>query len=150
MAAGLKVRTERLIPFRDRFDRVASAALESVPVPETLRIDAEIDFAQVTPGTMAAIDRLKPFGNGNPEPLFMARRLEIETPRIVGGRHLKCTLRQTTPDGTRRLPAIEFNRNGGGLTPRRFDEAVFYLRWNEWNGSRCIQAVVVGTRTSNG
>lgn len=144
MAAGLKVRADNLDRFRDRFEAVVSDVLPKVPVVEPLNIDAEIDLTQADPRMLNHFERLKPFGQGNPEPLLMARNLEIEGARMVGGRHWKFILKQRGSGGTARIPAIEFNSPLKERYPDMLNQAAFHLRWNRWNGTRTLQAVISG------
>lgn len=144
MAAGLKVRADNLERFRDRFEAVVSDVLRKVPVAEALNIDAEIDLTRADPRMLNQFERLKPFGHSNPEPVLMARNLEIEGARMVGGRHWKFVLKQKGAYGTARIPAIEFNSRLEERYPEKLNRAAFHLRWNRWNGTRTLQAVISG------
>ncbi|HUF76024.1 MAG TPA: hypothetical protein VMM35_07085, partial [Longimicrobiales bacterium] len=88
---------------------------------------------------------LGPHGIGNPGPLFLARNVALERPRLVKEAHLKACL---VTDGDR-LEAIGF-----GLAERYPPEAVAATRWdvlfrlerNEWRGSASAQARLVDLR----
>jgi len=92
---------------------------------------------------MAWVDRLEPFGEGNPEPVFSARDLRLaEPPRVVGrdGGHLLLHLRR----GAHVLKAMAF-RLAGRAAELRLGEpvhAVFSPRWNTFRGETSLELVL--------
>ncbi len=111
-------------------DRLA----EGDPVP-ALRVEAELPLGDVTKETIEEIQRLGPFGSGNPEPLFLAWGLDVLESRIVGDRHLKLRV----ACGGRELDAIGFDQ--GHLHPLRGAtmSVVYHPRVNRWNGVESLQ-----------
>ncbi|MFZ7126917.1 MAG: single-stranded-DNA-specific exonuclease RecJ [Desulfobacterales bacterium] len=144
MAAGLKVRTDALDRFIERFEAEVSARLPEVPVSDPLQIDAEIDLTRLDRRMLDHFEQLKPFGQENPEPILMAGNLTAENFRTVGERHRRFVLKQHGPGGTGQVPAIEFNCPEDGGPFDRLHRAAFHLRWNRWNGNRHLQAVIRG------
>jgi single-stranded-DNA-specific exonuclease len=66
-------------------------------------VDAEIPLGECTLGLISFIERLGPFGAGNPEPILMIHDLEVlPGTRIVGDGHLKIETRDRNSD-TRNL-----------------------------------------------
>jgi single-stranded-DNA-specific exonuclease len=63
-AAGLALTAEAIPAFR----RGLSAALAGCPTtaPQTITLDAVVEWSQVSPDLLASINRLAPFGAGNP------------------------------------------------------------------------------------
>jgi single-stranded-DNA-specific exonuclease len=83
------------------------------------------------------LDRLRPFGAGNPAPVFSSRGLEIKGKRLLGanGEHLKLVLY----DGRQTWDAIAFRQGGRhDYLPARADVA-YTLEVNEWNGRSQLQ-----------
>lgn len=68
---------------------------ESPPTP-TLTIDAEASFADMLGIAYQTLQQMAPFGPGNREPLFLARRVEVLSWRGTGenGQHLLVRFRQ--------------------------------------------------------
>ena len=93
---------------------------------------------------MNELDSLKPFGCGNPEPLFTAANVVLHSASVVGKTHRRMWLSQ--PDGGSgsggRLPAIQFNIDPVEPVPGRWKRIAFRLRWNRWNGKKNIQLIV--------
>ena len=66
------------------------------PVIPEIRCDGELTLADVTADTVQWLERLEPFGTGNPAPRFLCENVKPLSLRAVGaeGRHLKCTFQQ--------------------------------------------------------
>ena len=75
----------------------ALAAGLEVLQPEDLfprvRIDTELPLGEITPELLAGLDRLAPFGQGNPAPLFASGPVEVSGgPKTLKERHLSVGL----------------------------------------------------------
>ena len=139
MAAGLTVRREAFAEFRHRFWGVVEELLDPGLKVPTLDVDAAVGLADVQFPLIRELERLQPFGTGNPEPTFLSRGLSVLEKRVVGDNHLKLLVRQP---GSVPLDSIGFRM--GGLANAldagngRID-AVFRPELNEWKGSSRIQ-----------
>ena len=97
-AAGFKVRPERIAAFRDRFNAyVARQYPGGTPAPR-LVLDAEVPLSALTFGLMKDLDKLEPYGAGNPKPRFLAAGLKVEAARLMGSgevqKHMDFRVRQ--------------------------------------------------------
>ena len=139
MAAGLTVRREAFATFSRRFWGVVEELLDPKLKVPTLDVDAAVGLADVQFPLIRELERLQPFGTGNPEPTFLSRGLSVLEKRVVGDNHLKLLVRQP---GSVPLDSIGFRM--GGLANAldagngRID-AVFRPELNEWKGSSRIQ-----------
>lgn len=156
-AAGFKIRPADIDPFRDLFcDYAGRHFRASPPEKPLLRLDAEVSLSLVTHGFVQALQKLEPFGAGNPRPLFLAGPVQVEgTPKKVGAgeRHLSFRIRQ---EGTTHR-AIAFNfgdradelMSAGGTCCLAFAPG-----FNDWQGFRSVQLEVrdfqVGPRAQLG
>ncbi len=86
-AAGLTIEPERFPGFQSAFHRYVAETLPAdARVPE-LVLDAEIDVGDLDLAMVAGLERLEPFGAGNPEPLLALRDVEVVgRPRRMGQR----------------------------------------------------------------
>lgn len=107
-AAGFALAPERLAQFQDTLQTLARAALGE-QAERVWRVDAEVRLAELTFALAQALDLLEPFGEGNPPPLLLLRRVRIAERRRLGqpapGPHLSLLL----TDGRRRLRAVGFD-----------------------------------------
>jgi single-stranded-DNA-specific exonuclease len=98
MACGLKIDPANIDAFRTTLQAYAAEHFpRGVPAAPRLRIDGEIPLNALTKGLLADLDRLEPYGSGNPKPRFLAAGLQVVgEPRPMGkdGRHLNMQVRQ--------------------------------------------------------
>jgi len=131
MAAGLSIRLERVEELATRFE--SAVASRSVPedfVPQS-RVDAEVTLNNLDAGCLADLERLEPFGTGNPEPVFIARGVRVRERRVVGEQHLKLRVEQNG----RVLSAIGFGMTDHPAAGADFIDVLFSVMSNEWNGN---------------
>ena len=93
MAAGFTVETRRLEELVERLAELAETAIFDKPGAgeAVLKIDAQVPLERVTERTAEWIDRLEPFGAGNPAPVFLSRGVRPQRVRRFGkgdGGHL--------------------------------------------------------------
>jgi single-stranded-DNA-specific exonuclease len=138
MAAGIEIDAGRVPAFRDAFRAAVGRRLTPELRNPRLRIDAEVALEEIDLDLADALGRLEPFGQGHPEPVWIARRVNIEEPRILKDAHLKMRLRQ----GTAVCPAIGF-----GLAklpiPDGDADVVFTIERDEWQNRPRVQIKVI-------
>ncbi|HYA96338.1 MAG TPA: single-stranded-DNA-specific exonuclease RecJ [Terriglobales bacterium] len=89
-AAGFALPSDRLPELCEALDRYARARLTPGDFEHPLNLDAELRLEQITSEFYAQIEQLRPFGVGNPEPLFVARGVRIGLPpKVLKEKHLK-------------------------------------------------------------
>ena len=135
-AAGVTLEADRYEAFCERLQSAVGRAEESCFVPAQ-PYDAELTLSDCTDALLDEINRMAPFGCGNPAPLFLARGLRPEERRAVGaeGAHLKLTLRQ----GGRMLGGIAFSQGALAATLPDEVDAVFSLGRNTFRGVTSLQ-----------
>ncbi|MCB1133963.1 MAG: single-stranded-DNA-specific exonuclease RecJ, partial [Verrucomicrobiae bacterium] len=77
MAAGLSIHEDRIEAFRKRFGEYVLRTTTAEQRRPKLLYDAEISFDQLSLKFLADYERLQPFGNGNPQPVFVARKVGL-------------------------------------------------------------------------
>ncbi len=139
-AAGLRIHPVQI----DRFKETFEETVRTLGIPDASDssdvIDYILDLNEVTPDLLDALEKLQPFGQGNPEPVFLAHNIRIKSQRSVGKNHRQMQLVQ---DGHRTIPAIQFN--AGAVEPwnENFENVTFHLRWNRWNGNKTPQMIIL-------
>jgi len=95
-AAGFTLPTRNLPRLKQYLSQLAAAQLAGVDLRPRLDIDAEVTLPDLSGDTFRAIQQLAPFGQGNPAPTFLSRRVEVVDSRTIGsnGEHLRVKLRQ--------------------------------------------------------
>ena len=141
-AAGLSIEPSSLEEFAAAFAEHAEANLAEGDLEPVTRIDAVVPGSSLTLALAAELERLAPFGLGNPDVTLLVPACEPVQPGVVGdGKHLRFRIKQAGRDAG---SAIAFGL-GAQLDrlrrPVRHDLAC-RLKENRWNGTVAPQLVV--------
>jgi single-stranded-DNA-specific exonuclease len=141
-AAGLSIRPEALEAFAATFEAHADGALTEDDLCPVTAVDAIVPASALTLDLAQELDRLAPFGLGNPDVTLLVASCEAVDATTVGdGRHLRFRVRQHGRDAG---SAIAFGL--GSSLERLRREARFdllcRLKENRWNGTVAPQLVV--------
>lgn len=144
MAVGIALRKENLAAFRTVFaDAVRTYAGGDI-AEARLNLAAWIAPEQITPRLMEELDRLHPFGQGNPEPVFGVRGVVLRlAPEVFKSVHFRFQF----DDGRgRRLHGVAW-KQGHRVPPRGvpLDLAV-ELKWNYFNDRKFLQLSLMDWR----
>jgi single-stranded-DNA-specific exonuclease len=142
MAAGLKINLKNIERFKTNFDNTVATSIKQADFTPILSIDCELGFDDISDRLIDEIESLTPFGNGNPEPLFIAKNIEVFSSKIVGKNHRSMLLKQSAGKMPKILNAIHFNALTDAPLKDNFDRIAFRLRWNRWNGQKKVQILV--------
>jgi single-stranded-DNA-specific exonuclease len=169
-AAGFTVKNEHLPELKARLLAIARRELDGVDLVPTLEIDGKlnlrgihrrrvedlltaraagrpiIDETNVGLEIMDGLEQLRPFGEGNPVPVFASEKLEVKGKRPVGadGDHLKLVLH----DGKQIWDAIAFRMGGWHDNLPTHVDVAYSLETNEWNGRQRLQLNVKDIKPS--
>lgn len=138
-AAGFTLKAENLDNLKSELETLAIDTFGDEDLIPTIEVDAEITLNDITLKMIREIKALSPFGEGNPEPLFCARSLEVSGSRIVGERHLKLRVRQEGKS----FEAIGFGLAGKYPLDGKTINMVFSPELNLWKGYERIQLRII-------
>lgn len=144
MAAGLSIREDKIDAFRSKFaEYVLQTTTEEQRRP-TLMYDAEITFDQLSLDFLASYDLLQPFGNGNPQPVFISRDIGLSrAPLHMKNHHLRLMLRQ----GYHEQDAVFFGGGEHPLPDPPWDVA-FTIDRNTFRGRTTLQLIIQDVRAA--
>lgn len=148
-AAGLSIKVENLAEFKETINAYAAEILKDIELKPCVKIDKYITKQDLNLETVKELEKLAPFGTGNPSPLFACNSLKIRDIRTVGdNKHLKLMLHG---DGFA-ADAIGFSMGKYGEVLNQEDvlEAVFSLEINTWNSISKVQFNLRDLRQSEG
>jgi single-stranded-DNA-specific exonuclease len=95
MAGGVKLPHGNLEAFRERLNAYGVEWLSEEMLVPVLKVDGVIELAECVPGVVKGLERLAPFGRGNPRPRFLLEGVRLTAPpRRVGstGAHVQMTI----------------------------------------------------------
>lgn len=140
MAAGLGLRSEAIEAFREALIAEVNQRLSVDDLVSVLRYDAEVTLADCEIGLFTQIERLEPFGRGNPAPMLLLRNVTLDRPADrmgQNGKHLSMLLRQNG----RMMRAVAFNMGDladqlpGGVTL----DVLFEPKLSVWQGQKRVE-----------
>ena len=146
MAAGFTVEQEKLEELTDFLSTHISRQLDGLTLTASMSFDGALSPAGATPDIIEMLNRVGPFGSGNPRPRFVIPQARIVDSGIVGKDHVRCIL--TGADGTGRLKAIAFRSVATPLGRALLDtrglplHVAGNLRVDEWQGRVSAQLFI--------
>lgn len=140
-AAGLSIAQDELEHFALKFDEAACGALDEDALTPSIAYDTEIAAAQLTESLVTELERMRPFGMGNPEPLFLLKGATVCCSRVLKGGHLKLQV----SCGGRSFDAIGFGLAEKEVTEGRVD-LLLTPGINVWNGRSSLQLTIKDLR----
>lgn len=142
-AAGLTIASDKIDLFRTRFNEEVRQRKNPAEDDAVLQYDEELDPQFFNHEFVKELERLQPFGNGNPQPLFVTNSLKVKSSRIVGKDHLKLRL---DPGG---VQAIAFKRGElfDEMPPGSDIEMAYHLEWSEFAGNEYVELRARDLRT---
>lgn len=144
MAAGLSLPPERIPDLRRALSRTVSAMLGQIDATPTLSIDGWLPLAELTPDLLTSLDRLAPFGAGNPPLVLATEKLTLLNQRAIGrqGEHLRLTVQDEAGEV---MSVLWWQADPDQLPKGRFDLA-YTLRQSEYQGKHEIVLEYIDSR----
>lgn len=150
MAAGLEIERHAVEGFAERFEEAVREQLgDALPGRRTLWADLEAHVDEWDLATAEDLQRLAPFGAGNPEPCFLLRGAQVAgRARLMGqeGAHLSFALKQRTGAirviGFRQAGLYDVAASGQPL------DLLVHPMVNEFRGTRTAELRLVDARPS--
>lgn len=145
-AAGVTVKNENLNAFFEKLSEIIENELKDKDVSVVMEVDAEILPKDLDFELAESLQKFEPFGEGNEEPIFLMKNLEVSDLRTVGNgeKHLKLSLKAN--DGTPKIfEAIGFNLTNGFSHLKKGDKVdiIFTISEDKWNGNKKIQLKLI-------
>ena len=142
MAAGMSLREANLEPFRAAFAAEVAARAGGEILRGVIHSDGELRPDEMCIATARALKHAGPWGQAFPEPVFDGDFVVADA-RVVGGRHLKLSLREATAG--RGYDAIAFGYADAAMNsaieirPGAAVGLAYRLEINEYNGAESLQ-----------
>lgn len=144
-AAGISILERNLAVFYDSFDAYTADNLTPEDLTPEYSVDAEITAEDLGEQLLAITDSLKPYGMGNPEPLFLLRGVKVVSCRVINDSHLKMALNIA---GTV-VDSIGF-KMAGKVPDADFIDILFTPELNVWKGKKTLQLRLRDIRSPEG
>ena len=113
MAAGLTVQADRVSELWEFLNESLQADITAARANLGLRVDSLLSPSAVSQGLMETINKVGPFGAGNPAPVFVFPDLRINYAQRLRGGHVRCSF---TDSSGARVNGICFGADENGLS----------------------------------
>jgi len=136
LAAGFTVTRQNLAQLEERITRLATDQLGHLDLRPEIVIDAELPLATFSGETFNLMQKLSPFGRGNPQPTFLTRQVEVIECRNFGnqGEWLRLKLKQ----GNIIWQAVDFESQRKREEIPSYIDIVYNLEKSRWNGEEVL------------
>jgi len=151
MAAGLSLEPDKIDTFRQAFNDYARQNIQIQELTRSLFVDAQVALQELTVPVVELIERLGPFGQGNPPIKLLAQNLKlVSPPRTMGrkGEHLQLLVAAKdddnpylTPGGVMRAVAFGKARWQKKLQTADSFDLVFEPVINRFNGNCTVEMI---------
>jgi single-stranded-DNA-specific exonuclease len=136
LAAGFTVTRQNLAQLEERITKLAADQLGHLDLRPEIVIDAELPLSTLAGDTFNLIQKLSPFGRGNPQPTFLTRQVEAIECRNFGnqGEWLRLKLKQ----GNVTWQAVDFESRRTREEITSHIDIVYNLEKSRWNGEEVL------------
>ncbi len=140
-AAGLSLYTGNLSQLKQALLEIAAEELEGVDLRPKIDIDAETTLPDLGGNTYPTIQKMAPFGQGNPVPTFLSRQVEVVSSSTMGSdnSHLRMRVKQ----GAMLFDAVGFGLGNCINEVSNHIDIVYNLELDHWNGQSKLRLNVL-------
>ena len=135
-AAGVTIYEDKIKEFENKFESIISNY--DFEAGEPLEIDSLVKFSEINIDLISDIEKMEPFGKGNPYPIFVSKNVKIESKRVLKDKHLEMYLNQDNF----KMRAIWFNFNKSSSDMENID-IVFTLQRDSFRGNNNINLNII-------
>ena len=145
MAGGFSIEKNKIEKFKEFIIKRFKGKWDKTYFKDNLYIDSSISTSALNINFYQKIEKLSPFGSGNPEPKFILENVKVIRSSVVGDSHVKSIL--ISKDGST-IKTISFNAYetdlGQFLLNNRTNtfNIVGKLSLNEWKGEKNVEFII--------
>ena len=121
----------------ERLVKIAESKLEGVDLRPKIDIDAEVALKDLAGSAYRTLQQLAPFGQANPQPVFISRNIKVVGCRTMGsdGGHLRLKLEQ----GGMVWDCVAFGAGANQAEMSAPIDIVYNLELDQWNGKSTLR-----------
>ncbi|MFW6264778.1 MAG: single-stranded-DNA-specific exonuclease RecJ, partial [Bacillota bacterium] len=136
-AAGFSLHKDNLTAFKKLLKTLLSESLAEITAVKKIQVDACLSLDEISLDTYYNLRKLAPFGEMNPQPLFISKDLDLLFKRpTFANKHLRLTVAQNKSQ----LPAIWWWAGDKEIAKKL--DLIYSLGINDYQGKREVQLLV--------
>ena len=144
MAAGLAIDPQRIPAFRRALSRTVLDKCGALGVAPPLPIDGYLPLADLSLELVAELERLAPFGPGNPPLTLSTKGLSLTSQRAIGRNGAHLLLIVEDKEGT--TQKVVWWQGANGVLPQGQFDLAYVVRASDYRGQREVQVEWVDAR----
>ena len=141
-ACGISMDTGSFDVFCKRLSEIAKNKISFKDLRKKYEYDMELEFDHINIGFVEELELLKPYGEGNPKPVFLSTDCIVRRYWFLkGGKHLKIDMEK----GGTSFEALIFRidrRKKEIIEKKQMINILYSLQINVWQGSKSIQLII--------
>lgn len=141
-ASGLTIKKENLSALQDQLIQYFETNFHPEDFQKTMEIDAVLSLDDITYDLACEIDRLRPFGVSNPEPVFLSENIQVVSSFLIGNSHRKMILKNASSYNGSLIEAFHFNVRNPDNLPDYFPKITFKIKINKFK-NQSAQIIIV-------
>ena len=135
MASGLTVKKDNLQLLNQNLNRHMEKTYSKKDFQKSMIVDAVLDLDDVNFNLAKEIDRLRPFGVANREPIFICENVRVVSSYIMGNYHRKMVLEKAVPLCRHQVEAFHFNISDPDDLAEYYPKIAFKLKINKFKAT---------------
>ncbi len=145
MAGGFSIEESKIEKFKEFIINKFKTKIDKNFDKKDLYLDSAISASALNFNFYQKIDKLSPFGSGNPEPKFILENLKVLKSSVVGESHIKSIL--ISKDGST-IKTISFNSHDTDLgqfllnNKSNIFNIAGKMSLNEWKGEKNVEFII--------
>jgi single-stranded-DNA-specific exonuclease len=147
MAAGLSMEFDRISEFREKLENTISARYAGRQMEPVIRLDRMFRLDELDMDLADTMEKLAPFGAGNPKPILATKNLSLVNLTRIGRQKEHAKFIVQDKDGNQQQ-VLWWNAGNESLPEGEFDLA-YTLRASDWKGVRQVQMEFIDLRLSH-
>lgn len=144
-AGGFSLERRKLSAFLESFFALAGEIAAPAAGEESITIDAEIPVGYLSPDLQKTVDLFEPYGEGNPQLVFLTRGMRVAHCELIGRKELS-HLKLLLDTGKAKWPAVFWNaaaRFPGDFAIGDSVDVVYRMGRNTYGGGENLQLTVL-------
>ena len=142
MAAGFTLEKKNLNEFEKLINK--DFIKNTYPIKNVHNYDAEISSVAINNDLYNDINKIGPFGNGNPAPIFFVKELKVIKSSIIDNKHIACILKSKIGTSINAISFDSFKTKHGEylLNYKKYFNLVGQINENFWNNKKTLQLII--------
>ena len=144
MAVGISLKKSRLDEFRAQFDDAIRRNCDANAAEPGVELSGWLDATQINEQLMGELERMHPFGMGNPEPVFGVHGVRLKTrPDVFKEQHFRFVAEDALG---RRISGVAWKMADRLPPVGAALEFAIQLNWNYYGGRKTLQIELLDWR----